>query len=454
MAVSEFGLLLMLALNPNGTPNDLVSWIPPEDYFQAREIELNSGAMLRLAGSEPKSGKASFQQLLALRWLTEHPAELKKEKEARKLLETLAAGKMGDAQGFTRHYASAALAALDGKTLPPSTMPENSVKVDALSWFPEKCSIFGAADLRPSRDSKMPPDDSLRNFGQRALLLGSARARNEIYAFAEAVGNFRVDRVAMAGQAADNGKIYIRVTGLADHARLAGAIANLMQANVKEEKGPKGEPISLIDQVDQSPAMALVGDTDLIIAGYDRNNQRNNMEVVKEVLAVRAAGKGSLTSGQAELLKRAPALATGLAGCSQIPEHIRKGVTGPGSPFTVVPEHFLIDRSAGKDAQIRGYAAFDKAEDAKAFVAGVDKLKDLGIAGLKNVPEEAKVKKESLALLIKTLEGVKASADGKTVNGDVHISPDAAKAVIELANVLLAGTQKAELRPVPPPQKN
>jgi hypothetical protein len=444
VAFGPIALLLLMALNPGGTPNDLVSWIKPEDYFQAREIELNSKEMRRLAGSAPKNAKASFQQLLALRWLSEHPSELKKEKEARQLLETLAAGKNGDAQGFAREYAATALAILDGKAPATRTMPENSVKVDALSWFPEKSAFCGAADLRAS-DSKLPADDTLLKFGQRALLLAPASVRNELYGFGEAVGNVRLDRVSFALQVdpsnTNKNKIYLRLTGLADRGRLAEFLQNSTKgATVKEEKGPKGEPITIIDQGDMGqPSLALVGDNDWIMAGYASRGP--GMGLVKDMLAVRAAGKGSVASGPlADLLKQAPASATALL-VGEVPEIVRKELAAENNPFGTIPDRFLIDKTTGKTTDIRWQGTFRTADDAKAFAASAAKLKEQGVAGLKAIQGQIKIKKETVDLVTKTLEGIKADADGKTVKGGVQISPDLTRAVVEVMDLFLMASK-------------
>jgi len=181
----------------------------------------------------------------------------------------------------------------------------------------------------------------------------------------------------------------------------------------------------------------------LIVAGHSRGSDGNNLEVVKEVLSVRAAGKGSVTGGpQADLLKRAPATATALV-VGQLPDSLRKEISQQGNPFSAAPDRFMFEKTTGKATDIRWYGSFDKAEDAKAFAGDVAKLKEQGIAGLKGIPENLKIKKETVALLIKTLEGVKADADGKAVNGGVQIAPEVTRAVTEVMEMFLRGIQPA-----------
>jgi hypothetical protein len=52
---------------------------------------------------------------------------------------------------------------------------------------------------------------------------------------------------------------------------------------------------------------------------------------------------------------------------------------------------------------------------------------------LKNIPENANVRKEAVALLIKTLEGVKADASGTTVSGGVQFAAELTKVLVEFA---------------------
>jgi hypothetical protein len=184
----------------------------------------------------------------------------------------------------------------------------------------------------------------------------------------------------------------------------------------------------------------VVGDTDLIIAGYERP-QDNNLALVKELLAIRAAGKGSVTDGPlADLLKRAPAGASAiLAGeMKALRKGIIGGLVGPGGPFTVVPDRLLIDLTAAKATDLRWYGTFDTAKDAKAFAGSVSTLKQQGTAALKSIPENVKIKKETVALLLKTLEGVKADANDKAVSGGVQLAPELTKVLVELAELFLS----------------
>src|ERR1700679_3092819 len=141
--LASFPALFLLMSAGGGLPNDLVSWLKPEDYFQSRKIDVSADKMLALADNAPMDGKSSLQQQLALRWLGDNLAETKKLKNARAILEHLAAGKKGGPQGFASEAARRTLALLDGKKPNVSVMTlEQNVKNDGLKWFPEAAKIF------------------------------------------------------------------------------------------------------------------------------------------------------------------------------------------------------------------------------------------------------------------------------------------------------------------------
>lgn len=428
-------LLILLGAEPGGVLDDVVSWLSPELYFQSRKIEVNADHLERLADTPPTDGKSSLQQLLAIRWLGEHPAEAKKAKHVRAVLEELASGKRGDSQGFAKAYAQRALALLDGKAPAGRTMPADSLQ-EALSWFPEAARMFGAADLRtPSAGN---PTTALRDLFHRNMRDESWEA---IYSFVEAVGNVRIERVAIAyvpdAQKPSSGKLYLRCTGVADRARLAAYFKNSAGATVETEKGPKGEPITFVSFRGRDPALALIGDHDLILAGHARGTDGDNLDVVKESLKVRSAGKGSVVTGSlSEMLKRVPAAASALA-VGDLPEEFRKEFTSRGSPFSVFPQKLLAFKTLDKGADLQWQGSFDKPEDAKTFTENVAKLKQQGLDALKNIPAEAKIKKETVELLRKTLEGLKTEADGKSVKGSAQVTPEAGRAVLEVLERLL-----------------
>src|SRR5207249_2858389 len=102
----------------------------------------------------------------------------------------------------------------------------------------------------------------------------------------------RLDRVAIGLQLAANNfepeRIYVRFTGAADLKRWAEFMEKQMPgAKTSETKGPKGERILLLASEQTGPAIAFLGDTEVILAGYQKN-KANHGELLSRVLDVRA----------------------------------------------------------------------------------------------------------------------------------------------------------------------
>lgn len=449
MAPAEL-VFLMLAGTGN-MPHDVVSVIDADDYFRSRQIAVKVADLVPLAEKEPKDGKAQIAQLLALRWLGEHPDQVKKDAKAREALEQIAAGKKGqDPVGFAREYAQEALALVEGKPAPkPTPLPEDSVRGDALKWFPNDAAFFGAIDLRPAGEVKSTKGKPLFS---RLLKIIPPREREEMYKFVDGVGNIRLDRVSFAYSPnpaeRQKGRIYIRYTGLADRKGLAEFIkSNLRDSNLEYRKGPKGEVITVIHSPKNPPAFAFIGDTDLIMAGYDGN--ADAIEVVDDALDVRAGKKPSLVTGPfADKLKKVPALASGLI-MGDLPEDIRRDLTRSDSPFKAAPRSFDVYMTRDKELDIHFHATMADQADAKAFAESVDQLKKTAVAGLKALPPQIKIKPESLDLLTKTLEAIKAEPKDSSVTGGVQI-PDKVFAVLEDLMEMSMGIFMGEKAPKPP----
>src|SRR5207248_2310639 len=126
MAFNGMAMGLLFLGGPAGS--DVLAAVDPVHYFAARQIDVPTDQMARLAGGTPKDAKTQVMQLLALRYLAEKSDKLKqadKYAEYRRLLEEVAAGKTAqDAQGFAKEYAAIVLARLDGKALAAPPAPK------------------------------------------------------------------------------------------------------------------------------------------------------------------------------------------------------------------------------------------------------------------------------------------------------------------------------------------
>jgi hypothetical protein len=438
-------MIFLLACGSD-TPADPVSLIPARDYFQLHNIDVNVDKMAALAAKAPTDAQESVAQLLAIRWLGEHAAEVKKTKGVRDTLQKIAEGKTGkDALGFAKDHARRALARIDGKEPPVRTLSDNSVRTSALEWFPKNSSMFGALDFRPARAVEAEETNSLRMFVAAMTGMIHERQRKEMYGFVDKVGNIRVDRISFAVIPDKNQdretRLYMRATGLVDRKRLAAFIqANMGKGEVKEQKGPNDEPITIIDLKNEGPSMAIIDNTDFIVAGYPGSPRRDDhVRVIEEMLQIRAGKQPSLVKGNyAGTLKNIPAQAQGLL-IGDLPEHWRGELTGRHSPFRGMPQDFnlsWIRTAKGLEFRFTGNCASGK--EAKAFVESVDHLRQEGIEGLKKLPNQMKVKPKTVENLTAALKGIKLEAQDTLLAGKATFSKDAINALSDLMQAALS----------------
>jgi hypothetical protein len=446
MAASGFSLILMLFLGPvagGQLPTDLASNLDPSDYFFSRRIEGGPKSMLDLTGKKPSTPSDVLAQLLAIRWLSENPDKLAEHKDAtQKALRQLAEGPAG----FAKDYAQRGLAKLEGKPSPVLyTFASGSVRGEALSWFPDDVNLFGAFDLRAPPGIKAGgKDEELDKLFQKlrgqALKSLPPEAKEEIYKFAESVGNLRIDRVS-AGYAPNPGenrksRIYVRFTGLADHKGLASYLGRMVpDAQTEETKGPGGEPITFIYSK-RPPAFAIVGDTDMIMCGYE-GQEEGSIDLVKQALDVRAGKKPSVVKGAfAKDLEEAPADASGV-GRGVPPPEIQTGIAQ--SPVGVSPLRVGLDvvnnNASGKGLVVSFRATMVNEADAKKFAEGMNTVFKMAREELKHVPPG--VKKELIDELGKLIDSIEFKAAGTTVSSNLTVSPKTQRTMIELVESLV-----------------
>jgi hypothetical protein len=463
MHMGAMELLVMLALTGGGTANDLAAWLNGEDYFKSRQIDMKIEKMIELANTPPTTAKASIAQLLAVRWLGEHPAEAKKDKNVRELLVQIALGKKNvDAQGFARDYAQRALALIDAKPVPTVEIPKNSMSEEAARWFPEQCTFFGGVDLRASGQPRSADAALMR---ARLLKLVPDQFKEQIYQFAETVGNIRVDRFVGASwpdpKEKEKGRIYFRFTGRADPERLAKFFAqtiggradpNQQPPALKKEIGPKGEPILLFSLANRPPAIAVVGDSDLIMAGFE-GDQGDHAALLQQVLNARAGRQANLTTGPlGASLKRVPAQTFAVI-LGEPPEGMRRDLTRAGSPITALPQTFLLDLTRDKNMAIRFEGTMAKPEEARALAETAQQLKQKAIDYLKEIPADFKIKKESIELFRKAVESVQVRADGATIKAGAEIAGSVFTALQEAIEILIMDRAGPGQDLQPPPAK-
>ncbi len=419
MAVSWAGIMaLVLMSGAGGQFRDLVSALSAEDYFAYRGIDVNQEQMLKLAQKEPGEPRERIAQLLAIRWLGE-----KKVQAARGPLEQVAQGKLGkDPQSFARDYARWALARIIDKPPTERGLPKDSLR-ESLAWFPEDVTFFGAIDLRGLGGLETVPVEDIRQLLAKSM---PKEVKQEVYKFADAVGNLRVDRLsfgtAMDGQPKRRGRIFVRITGLGDHKRLAQFIRDTAATpDLRQEKGATGEPITVLTHPARAPAFALIGDTDLLFAGYEA--EENAGEVLELALGVRNGKPSLLTAEAAKVLGQINAQAAGfLAG--NVPDEIRRELGRPAG-LPVVPHRLQIELVADNGLRFQLRAGMDKEADAQALAGMIEGAKPQALRAI----EAFNLKPELAKPLTQAIEGVSFKAEGTAVNGSIHISNEAIKAI-------------------------
>jgi hypothetical protein len=376
-------LVLLLALRSLGgsAPLDLVGLVDPADYFAARHVDATPRNLLALASASPTDAAGRFRQLLAIRRLADTADRLGEHRAAvRQALTRLAE----EADGFARDHARIALARIDGKPTPVlHVVPPDSLR-EALAWFPADVTLAGALDVRapPGRQAAAGAEAKRQAERVQALLLKSlpGQAREAVYQFAEAVGDCRLDRVAF-GTALDpadsnKGRMYVRATGRMDHKRLAAYLREKLGPGVvvAERQGLRGEVITIFSPGASPPAWVLVGDHDLLLAGYVSDSV-SCAGLADEVLAVRDGGRPNLLAGPlGKELRDVPGNAAGMLRGS-VPRWMAAGIAR--SFLGAAPRQVAADllpresrdrpRPEAPGIEIRLRGTFDTEADAHRF---------------------------------------------------------------------------------------
>src|SRR5262249_54460043 len=147
---------------------------------------------------------------------------------------------------------------------------------------------------------------------------------------------------AFAADAKDREKdrLFARIIGKADQKRIVEAFKNLNKGGRevwKEIKDAKGTPITTMVEP-FGPAIAFIGDTDLVVAGYAGGKRMkgaeppNHKEVLDQVLAVRAGKEATILKG--DLKDRLSKISKDTVGLlvGDVPEDLRRGLFGGQAP--------------------------------------------------------------------------------------------------------------------------
>jgi hypothetical protein len=376
--------ILMLVFMTGGATSDLVSVLPPAAYFKSRGIDINIDKAVELAAKDPVNGKAQIAQLLALRYLADEAAKLKASpnlERHRQTLTDIATGKNAqDEQGFAKDYAAAALARLDGTKL---TRPApRALRDEAFGWFPSNATLMGALDTREMRG-----DAPAKSTISEMFKLVPEEGLNQIFSAVEKVGNVRIDRIAFAyvdnPQDKQMGEIYVRITGKANPTWLL-EVSKELKIGAKTSKGPGGETITKLlkesDVIGDVPGVMLIGDSELVIAGYPQKNQANHEDLLVKLLDLkggkgRPASEGTLKAELAKIPQKACGLLVG-----SLPSEASQGAPFP-MPVTISGHMLRVQSSL--DVNLAGHMANN--DDATQLVKTVSQFRQEGINSLKQL---------------------------------------------------------------------
>src|SRR5262249_39499403 len=151
--------------------------------------------------------------------------------------------------------------------------------------------------------------------------------------------------------------------------------------------------------------------------------QGNHLQVIEDMLAIRAGKKANVTKGPlAASLKNVPAGAFGVF-TMELPDDLRAQMAGPFSPFKVAPrtmhaESVRLEKGIGVHTKF----TLPSPEDAKTFLTNIDDLKEQAIAAIKSGTPGVKVSPKSQKALTEMFQNFKLKAAGKNVTGGVTAS--------------------------------
>src|SRR5262249_26195733 len=141
---------------------------------------------------------------------------------------------------------------------------------------------------------------------------------------------------------------------------------------VVEEKGPKGVAITLVHAKNQPPAFALIGDTDVLMGGYEEN-EGDHFAVVREALDVFHGRKPGVAKGTvAKFLKDVAPDASALV-AGELGERERRNLAQT-VPATL-PRALTLQMIRNQDLILRLRCQMGGADDAKDNVDRLIKMK-------------------------------------------------------------------------------
>jgi serine/threonine protein kinase len=290
---------------------------------------------------------------------------------------------------------------------------EDNLQGETLSWFPADATFFGAIDFREL--APLTPNKELT----QPLFNYLMPPQGGKFLTTDAQGNLHIDRISFAYCASArqpaNSRLFVRITGQIRHEwAMAFFRSEAPGALFLEERGPEGHRVTLIYGPTMDYALAVVNETDVLMARSLRSmaTKERHLEVVREALRIRMGHQSSLLQAP-DGSKVAGVLKHPVSGllAGQPPADLAKQ-PAVQKWFPVWPHYVFLEMTADRPLQINGVVTMAKAQDSQPFIGSGNHLIAEGFGILENEFAAANLKPESLDLLKKTLASIRLSASG------------------------------------------
>ena len=269
------------------------------------------------------------------------------------------------------------LVALDGGK---QETPKVAGWKEGAAWLPKTVTLLAGFDAGGPKPGEQRLPDLTPFFGMM-----SKEEKKELLVVIEKLGNIRIDRVVFGlGDAdKDNFEIFLRVTGKANPDWLAEAFKGVKVEERAGGSGPKVRIIRPLHANGKGPAMAIVGDTDFLLAGLESKNRlvggpmfvaSADTTTLDKMLALVAKPGPDATQGALKGdIAKIPAAAVGVV-VGEVPSWMRKD-----APFPV-PQKILAHAKRTDDViNLQVQATLDGEDNAKKLVHLIGQARDAGL---------------------------------------------------------------------------
>jgi tRNA A-37 threonylcarbamoyl transferase component Bud32 len=312
--------------------------------------------------------------------------------------------------------------------------------LEALRWFPRDSTFFGVIDFTPL--GSLTFDSPL----VQALLEKMAPSTERAGFDQDNFSGVRLDRLSFAyvenPQKPGDGRLYLRLSGQFNRTRMTRFLQqNIKGATVRPGSGVGQDDVTFISGPNDPPAIALVGETDLLLAGYsggEAGKPRHDQQLVPEALELRLYAEGApaflkpnLTAGSYEKeLRNLPPTCFALV-LGDLPEPLRQSASADGKgPIRAMPRFVSIAMTREPNA-VHFEGRLPGGKEATMFAEDIARQIKDGVESLNKLPAQAQA-----AGLGQTLAAVKPVASGNMVTIDLDVPNDALSTLVAAVRAL------------------